>query len=100
MANPTSNAFPNLGNDPLEDKPPPRVMSKRELRELRKKEKKEKEIEVRFGSHLFQENIVLILLQEEKRREKLEREKEEREAIEHKEKLEVRYHPPLSAECY
>jgi len=34
---------PNLGNDPLEDTSPARVLSNRELRELRKKEKKVKE---------------------------------------------------------
>jgi len=64
MVNPHSDAFRNFGNDPIEDKPPPRPLSKRELRELRKREKKvggvPEKREVRRDPHLFQQNIILI----------------------------------------
>jgi len=77
----TGGALPNLGNDPIEDSKPARVLSNRELRELRKKEKKNKELreklEVRRGPH-SQRHVSLIPLQ-----------KEEKEARELQEKLEV-----------
>jgi len=92
MANPTS----NLGNDPVENKPPPRALSKRELRELRKKEKKvvgEPEIpEVRCDSHLSPRNGILTPPQRGMRPAKPQREKEETESRELK-KLEVCRHP-------
>lgn len=85
--------LPNLGNDPIEDSKPARVLSNRELRELRKKEKKTKELreklEVRRDSHLFQQHVVLIPLQKEEKQKELEHEKVEKEARELQEKLEV-----------
>jgi len=60
MVNPNSDAFRNLGNDPIEDKPPPRPLSKRELRKRGKKVGGDPEkLEVRRDSHLSQQNVVL-----------------------------------------
>ena len=78
MANPPSNPLSKLGNDPLEDKPPPRASSRRELRELRKKEKKVggglEKPEVRCDSHLFQRGVILTPLQRGRRQTKREEE--------------------------
>lgn len=91
MANSTSNVLPNLGNDPPEESPSTRVLSNRELRELRKKEKKAKELkemlEVRSNPHLFRQHITPP--QREERETELRCEREEREALGLKEKLEV-----------
>ena len=98
MAKPSSNAYPNLGNDPPEEKPPPRALSKRELRELRKKEKKvgrgPEKLEVRFDSHLFQQNVILTPPQMSKGQTRPQLEEEETEGHEFK-KLEVYYDPHI-----
>jgi len=92
MAGPSSIASPSLGNDPVEDKPPPRALSKRELRELRKKEKKAgagpENPEVRCDSHLFRRNVILTPPQMGKRQTEPQREKVETENRELK-RLEV-----------
>jgi len=89
----TGSPLPSLGNDPIEEIKPARVLSNRELRELRKKEKKTKELgeksQVRHDPQLFQRHVTPIPLQREEKRKELEREKAEKEAQELQERLEV-----------
>jgi len=85
MANPTSIASPDLGNDPVEDKPPPRALSRRELR------KKQKKVAigggpenpgVRCDSHFFQRNGTLTPPQKGKSQTEPQRENLETENLE------------------
>ena len=94
LPGPSGGPPPNLGNNPMEDGKPTRILSKREIRELQKKEKKARELreklEVRHDPHLLQRQVTLIPPQREEKRKELEREKAEKEARKLQEKLEVR----------
>ena len=87
-----------LDNESSTSGPATQVTGERELRERQKKENETMELEkleVRYGLFPFRRDVILTPPQRERKREELEREKQEKEATERKEGFEVRRDPDL-----